>query len=653
MLNKASKVGLLALPGLLTVYFGFNAGGFFPNTPAFVAVVLAAMLALRAVLAEEPFEGMSRPLALVAGALALYALWTLLSAVWSDSLGRSLVELNRVLLYLFTLLLFGSMARTSECIRWMLRGLALGILIVCVSGLITRVLPDVWTIAPNISRNRLSYPLTYWNGLGILASLGLVFCLHLTSSLREPGIIRVLAAGGLPPLAATLLFTFSRGAIGAGIVGLVAYAVLARPHGLVTGLLAAAPTTAIALVVSYDADLLATDNPTSAAATAQGHDVAVAVALCAVAAILIRSILLVPDQWLAQARFRVSRSARRAVLGGAAVVGIVVLLAAGIPGDIKRQYDRFVEGNALGTTTDLRTRLTDPGNNGRIDQWKAAVKGFDAAPVEGQGAGTYSLTWAKERPNQTVVADAHSLYVEVLSELGVVGLALLVFAILLIAAATIARSRRRNRAVYMAVLAAGITWTLHAGLDWDWEMPAVTIWLFALGGNVLAANQRQVPMLRSPALSLRTALALSCLGIAVLPALVFVSQTRLDNSLDAFTRGDCTSAIDSARSSSSALGARAEPYEVIGYCEARLGFPRRGIRAMDSALDRDPDNWEYHYGLAVMRAAAGLDPRHQARVALRLNPLDPTTNDAVDRFDTESRALWKRRAGVLVARAFQ
>jgi hypothetical protein len=241
----------------------------------------------------------------------------------------------------------------------------------------------------------------------------------------------------------------------------------------------------------------------------------------------------------------------------------------------------------------------------------------------------------------------------VLSELGVVGLALLAFVILMIAAATIARSRRRNRTVYAAILAAAIAWAVHAGLDWDWEMPAVTLWLFALGGHVLATNERQVPMFRPPALSVRAAVALSCLAVAIVPALVFVSQTRLDESLDAFTRGDCAGAIDAARSSSSALGARAEPYEVIGYCQARLGFPRRGMRAMDDALDRDPDNWEYHYGLAVMRAASGLDPRRQARVALRLNPLDPTTNDAADRFRTGSRTLWKRRAAVLVARAFQ
>jgi O-antigen ligase len=652
-IKRAACAGLLPLPGLLTIYFGFNAGGYFANTPAFVAVVLAAFLALKAVFADDPFEGLSRPLVLAGGALALYALWTLLSATWSDSLGRSLVEFNRVLLYLFALLLFGSVARTSQRIRWMVRFLALGIVVVCVSGLITRVLPDVWTIAPNISHNRLSYPLTYWNALGILSSLGLILCLHLTSSLGEPRLVRPLAAGVIPALAATLLFTFSRGGIGAGAVGLVAYAVLARPRGLVTGLLAAGPTTAIALVVAYNADLLASANPTSIAATAQGHHVARVVALCCLAAIVTRTVLLVPDRWLERARLPVSRSTVRSAFAGAAAIALVIAVAAGVPGRVKHQYDRFVKGNVLATSSDLRTRLTDPGNDGRIDQWKAAIKGFDEAPVEGKGAGTYSLIWDKKRPNQSVVTDAHSLYVEVMSELGLVGLVLLICMLGMIGVGAVSRAHRRNRTVYMAILAAAIAWALHAGFDWDWEMPAVTIWLFAIGGAILATNAREISSPRMPAFQVRAAIALSCLGIAIIPVLVFVSQTRLDQSLTAFRQGDCPKAIDKARSSSSALGSRAEPYEVIAYCEASLGYPQRGLRAMQKALDRDPNNWEFHYGRAVMRAASGLDPRHDAHVALRLNPQDPTTNDAVARFRTQNRNSWRHRAGVLVARAFQ
>mgnify|MGYP006175038649 CR=1 FL=1 len=45
---------------------------------------------------------------------------------------------------------------------------AVGATFVCLGGLLTRVLPDVFPIAPNVLDQRLSYPITYWNGVGLL-----------------------------------------------------------------------------------------------------------------------------------------------------------------------------------------------------------------------------------------------------------------------------------------------------------------------------------------------------------------------------------------------------------------------------------------------------------------------------------------------------
>ena len=73
------------LPGGLVVYLAFNAGGYFPNTQGLVAIALLLGLAAWIAFAEEPFAGLGPPLAVAAGALAAYALWTLASATWSDS----------------------------------------------------------------------------------------------------------------------------------------------------------------------------------------------------------------------------------------------------------------------------------------------------------------------------------------------------------------------------------------------------------------------------------------------------------------------------------------------------------------------------------------------------------------------------------------
>src|SRR6185437_2630875 len=180
---------------------------------------------------------------------ALYAGWVFLSQAWSHAPGRAYTETSRALLYLLVLVLFASLASTSERLRWLVRVVVAAITVVCVCGLITRVLPHVWPITPNIVNNRLGYPITYWNTLGLLGAFGCVLALHLTCSLPVP--VRLAAAAVIPVLATTVLFTFSRGAIAAAILGLAVYVLLGRPRGLVSGLIATGPATAIALVAAY------------------------------------------------------------------------------------------------------------------------------------------------------------------------------------------------------------------------------------------------------------------------------------------------------------------------------------------------------------------------------------------------------------------
>jgi O-antigen ligase len=649
--SSLANGALLLLPGALIVYLGFNAGGFFPYTPAVVTIVLLAVLAVRICVARNPFSGLSRPLAIAAGALGLYTVWTLLSGTWSNAPARALIEFDRALLYLVTLVLFGSLGRTTAQLRWMLRGVALGIAIVCLAGLITRVLPEVWSVSPGFLADRLSYPVTYWNSLGIMASVGLILCFHLTSSRGEPRLVRVLAAGVVPPLAATLLFTFSRGGIAAGAIGILTYVFLARPRALLSGLLATVAPASVSVIAAYNADLLASENPTSAGAVNQGHDVALVVALCTVGAALVRWALV----WFDGRPLRTGLSPRaQARLGTAAWYGLVSILIVGslalnVPGYVGDQYDRFVH-TAAPSGSETRQRLFNPSNNGRLAHWDVALDAFGDAKLHGEGAGTYQLLWAEHRPRSLAdlyVRDAHSLYVEVLGELGIVGILLLLVALGTIFVRLGMGLRGPNRALYGALFAAIVTLALHAGVDWDWEMPVVMIWLFALGGMALAAPTRGRGRSLEPSGPVRALVGVVLVLLVLVPAHVAVSQGRLDDSLDAYRRGDCKRATEAARSSSSVLGTRPEPHEVIGYCYLRRGLGRRAIVEMEKAVARDPDNWEYRYDLALARGASGIDPRPAARAALRLDPLEELIQEAQRRFDTADSRKWKRTARAL------
>ena len=466
--------------------------------------------------------------------------------------------------------------------------------------------------------------------------------------MKPPG-ARVAAAAATPVLATTLYFTFSRGAIAAGVIALITYVLLGRPRLLVSAVVAVVPATAIALKVAYDANLLATPTPTTAPAVAQGRHVAIAVIGCAAVAAVVRALLLWLDERLV--RVKLPDEARRRVVRygwiGLAAVALVTTVA--LSGTITHQYDRFVHSSSLGKTSDLRARLTDPGNNGRIDMWTVAWRQFKSTPVVGQGAGTFQNTWAQHRPTGDIVRDAHSLYMETLDELGIVGLLLLLVVILTVLGGTATRARGPSRSLYAAVFAVLLAWAVQAGFDWDWEMPVVTLIFFVLGGFVLAAPQERSAPAAGVGPRLRTLAALGCVLLAIAPAYVWLSQRRLNDAVHAFALGNCQSATQSAVSSISILGARAEPYEILSYCDIRRGMPRLAIDAIDQAISLDPKNWNYRYGLAVIRAAAGLDPRTAALQALQLNPRDPFAQDAWLTFRSGSRQAWETQGKAIAS----
>jgi O-antigen ligase len=649
-LGRLAGGGLSLLPGALTVYISFNAGGFFVGTPALVTVIVAAVLLLWILLALDPFAAINRRLAIVAGALGLFAVWTLISSAWSDSPARALVAFDRALLYLMALVLYGLVGGGPARERAIVRGVALGGTIVCLAGLITRILPKVWSVSPGFQGNRLSYPLTYWNALGILTAITIVLCIYLSSASREKPVVRVLGAAAVPILGATLVFTYSRGGIVATAIGVVLFLAIARPRGAISAAVAIVPPTTVAVLVAYNADLLARADRSSDAAISQGHKVALVVALCAAGAAGLRALMLRFDA--SKVHLLATRQARRIAAVGAVVLAALVVVLAFASFDltsrVHTQYDRFVKESTIPVTRDPRARLTSPGNNGRLAIWDVALDSFSAHPLDGNGANTFRLLWNMNRPQPTVINNAHSLYLEVLGELGIPGLLLLVVAFLAILAAAISRVRaREDRTVYAAVLTAAIVWMLHAGVDWDWQVPAVTLWLFAMAGVALASPPRvgaETIRERGRSPWLRVCVAIGVTVVAITPALMGLSQKRLNDSVAAFDRGDCGKAIDSGLSSISAIGSRPEPWEIVGYCDIRLGAGSLAVHAMRNAVDRDPNDWEFRYGLAIVSAQAGVDPRPAARKAVELSPREPLANQAVAMFASGSQRSWARRA---------
>lgn len=650
----ALDVGTVLLLPALTVYLGLNAGGYFAAPTGWAGATMAAVLAVRMVV-SGPRAIAAWPLALAGGGLALFAIWTLLSGVWSGDHAAALIEFDRSLLYLLVLLVFGSIQAPRTALRYLPLGFALGAVFLCAVALATRTLPDLWPFAPEPGPGKLAYPVTYSNGLGILASLAILTCLHLASWEREWVAARVVAVSALPLLVATLVLTRSEGAAVMGAIGVALYVVLGRPRGLLTALFAAVPFALIGGHAAEAADLLGGRDPTTPAALDEGRELASTVGLAMLGAAAVIGALIPLERWVkrrvGRGGFpRLPRPAAAAIAGGLAiaVVGVAVTQ---LPEAVDALEHEF-EGRRGAPETSTRGFALLDGQS-RIDYWRVAVDAFEEEPITGTGAGTFTERWARDRPFFENVEEGHSVYVETLGELGLVGAALLALVLGGLAAAFVVAMRRTGRVLGAAALGAAVAWLAHAGIDWDWELPVLTVWLFAFGGCALAAWPERRPSARTEtgrltagAVIIRALAAAACLLVAVTPVTIAISQSWLDGATSALLRDDCDEAERLASSASRLLPPRPEPYEVLGYCASRRGEHERAISMMRGAIDRDPDSWELAYGLALVRAAAGEDPRAAADRALRLNRLEFIARRAVTSF-SEGPRRWRRSAETL------
>ncbi|MGO9448809.1 MAG: O-antigen ligase family protein [Solirubrobacteraceae bacterium] len=639
-------IALLGLAPAALVYLSFNAGGYFPSASGYTAIVLTGALVLRTTLAERPFEGLSRTLAVPLVALTLYAAWELISALWAHATARVLDSYDLTLLYVLALCLFGSVRCTRERLSWLVRTVFAGMVLVCLIGLISRVLPHAWPTASSFYDSRLNYPLTYWNAEGMLAAIALILGFHLTADRAEHWSVRVLSAAVLPGIAATLLLTFSRGALGAAIVGLLAYCVLTRLSTLPTALIAVVPACAIALRSAWDATLLATNRATGPAAVAQGHHVAVVVGACMLGAGVLRGALVLVDRQIANlpvVRTPPRRSVRIGFGAATAILVVAVVLALGGYGFAHRQYDRFVHSTHETHATQTRERLSDVTNDGRLPLWEVAVRIYDTQRLRGTGAGTYQLYYPLYRTGRGYVVDAHSLYLQSLAELGIVGFVLILVVVLGMLGGLAARIRGPGRGLYAALFAVTLAWAIHQAADWDWQMPAVTLPVFMLAGLALARpRDGKVGFTGLPAG--RTFVAIGWLVLAVAPLLVSTSYARLHRSAQELVHGECTAAKHEALSSLSLSAKRPEPYVIVGVCDLEQGFAQAAVPAMAEATRLEPQSWESAFWLAVAQAAAGVDPHAAIDRAIALNPLEHGLRNAAMRLSSSNPRAWELAA---------
>jgi hypothetical protein len=90
------------------------------------------------------------------------------------------------------------------------------------------------------------------------------------------------------------------------------------------------------------------------------------------------------------------------------------------------------------------------------------------------------------------VRNVHSLELGMATELGLPGL----LAILVVIGGVLAAGRRALQArqpLAVGCCAVSAVWLLHATIDWDWELPAVTLPVVIMAGALIAASEQRRP----------------------------------------------------------------------------------------------------------------------------------------------------------------
>jgi O-Antigen ligase len=265
----------------------------------------------------------------------------------------------------------------------------------------------------------------------------------------------------------------------------------------------------------------------------------------------------------------------------------------------------------------LTKRLFNLSANGRIEYAKAAAANYREHPVLGSGAGTYEQALLLNRNVPLTARDAHNLYLETLSELGPIGLGLVVLAL---AAPLAAAVSARRHPLATGAVAAYVAFLVHAAVDWDWEQPAVTVTALFLGVSLLALARSE----REPRPLGTVARGVGLAALVAVSAFAFVGligNSYLSAAREAAAADRSGEAMDKAAAAKGWAPWSSEPWEVLGEAQLSAGQLPAARRSLGEGIERDPRNFDLW--LELMLASDG-GQRARAQVeAHRLNPLSP------------------------------
>jgi O-antigen ligase len=606
-------------------------------TPRHVAGLAAWMVVVALILIGTASRAtLARPAYWAVGLIAGLSLLSAMSSLWSGSVELSVIEADRVLIYLGFFLAAFLIAQTEKRRQRFAEGLAISLMLVALLGLASRLLPDLLQVGDSfLTTARLAYPLGYWNANG--AAFGIAAALLLWTSRRSSwNGMQWLSAAALPMVLLALYFTYSRGGLLALAIAIGTTIALSRDRLWLLATLAIGAIGALPAVLAVQARRSLADNLGNQAAVDQG----VTVLLILAAGIALALALFAALRWAERREGRLTGRALElsrnptllsGVAAAAAVIAIGLAIAVG-----GRAWNQFSSSDVQ-FPNQPEQHFSDFSGAGRHDFYRVAIDGFEEKPLLGIGAGAYVFDWERHRSIAMPVHDAHSLYLEAFDELGIVGglLVLALVGMLLwtgFSAWRAAGHSQRER--YAALFAACLAFAVVAGLDWFWEIAGLGAVFFLASGVLVAARCAQLVATApgaEPAAAgdeRRFGLAVAGLAIAWIAAVALIGPLLVDREIDASqsaaAAGDLTSAIGHAKTARSIEPFAASPYTQLGLLAESQGEYATAAERLTQAIDREDRNWQLYYLRSRVEEEAG--DRAAARADLdrarSLNPLE-------------------------------
>jgi O-antigen ligase len=282
----------------------------------------------------------------------------------------------------------------------------------------------------------------------------------------------------------------------------------------------------------------------------------------------------------------------------------------------------------------VESHLLSGGGAGRWQFWGGAVDEFRSQPFRGAGAGSYESWWAQHGSISYFIRDAHSVWLETLGELGVVGLLLLVGffgAALVTGMLALRRAPPGSRGAVASLYAVVVAFLVAAAIDWMWELTVVAA-VAVLAAGLLAGPAALSPVAGNAAerarkpVALRIAFATAALALVAVVAFPLLSDQRLQSSADAAARGDATAAVDAALDARRLAPWSSGPPTRLALLAESQGDLPTARRWIERALAKNDSDWRIWLTAARIQTKAGAVRQAGASLkrARALNPRSPS-----------------------------